>query len=100
MPTYVRGEFQGFIATRSFALGNYRGRVYEGDLVFFDGSDIRTASKEWYTFPQIAAAVTCGWLVPTGESLDYSEMRSHNPVSAPVPKASPTKNLWQHLREG
>jgi hypothetical protein len=108
MPTYVRGEFQGFIATRSFALGNYRGRVYEGDVVYFDGSEVcrwpRTlkATAEWRTFPHLAAAVTVGWLVATGESLNYSEMRLLAPVTPPVPKAlpSPTKNLWQHLREG
>lgn len=59
---YKSGDFQNFVATRSFALGAFNVTVAKNSELDFDGSVCKYAGAE-YNFPQLRSAVKAGWLV-------------------------------------
>lgn len=65
---FVPGQFQSFITTRKFALGNSGAEVQDGMEVLFDGTTAEVAGTR-FTLPQLRGAVKAGWLVPA-ESYD------------------------------
>lgn len=76
--TFKTGEFQHFIATRKFALGETGIDVTGGADVHFDGITVQFNGME-YTFPKLRGALKMGWLVPAE---DY--LAGNNQAPAPL----------------
>lgn len=66
---FATGNFLSFIATRSFALGNFGVKVAKDTELEFDGSTVHYGGST-YAFPQLRGAMTAGWIVL---SEDYEE---------------------------
>ena len=59
---FKTGDFQVFVATRSFALGNFNVQIESGTEIEFDGSTVKYAGAD-YAFPQLRGALSVGWIV-------------------------------------
>lgn len=66
---FATGNFLSFMATRSFALGNFGVKVAKDTELEFDGSTVHYGGST-YPFPQLRGAMTAGWIVLTE---DYEE---------------------------
>lgn len=91
---YKSGEFQTFIATRSFALGAFNMTVAKDAELNFDGTTVDYAGTK-YTFPQLRGAIKAGWLVLPSEyeegNPDYGRPVSANIKVRPPTDSGPSK---------
>jgi hypothetical protein len=91
---YKSGEFQTFIATRSFALGAFNITVAKGAEILFDGTTADYAGTR-YTFPQLRGATRAKWLVLPSEyeegNPDYGRPVSANIKVRPPTDSGPSK---------
>jgi len=85
---FKSGEFQNFIATRTFELGTFGVKVVKGSEVAFDGSTVNYGGSS-YMFPQFRGASNAGWVVPANE---YEEGNASYgaPASANIKMRPPT----------
>lgn len=93
---FKTGEFQSFVATRSFALGNFNVRIENGTGLEFDGSTVQYAGAD-YAFPQLRGALTSGWIVLAAsydaDNPDYGRPRSANVEVRSATQAGQPKNM-------
>lgn len=83
-PTQIRfraGEFQAFIATRSFALGGV-GKIEKGTEIFYDGMTAEIGGSR-YSLPEFRGAIKADW-VTFADEYDPEDMSSEIPVSANI----------------
>jgi len=79
---FKQGEFQNFIATRSFALGAFDITVAKDSEVSFDGSTVEYAGAT-YNFPQLRGAIKANWLV-LADAYEEGNPEYGKPVSANI----------------
>lgn len=79
---FKTGEFQEFIATRTFQLSTTGVTLQKGDEILFDGLSLKYADNT-YSLPQLKGTITNGWLVPSAE-YDENDANYGRPVSANI----------------
>jgi hypothetical protein len=85
---FKSGEFQDFVATRTFELGTFGVKVIKGSELTFDGSTVNYGGAS-YMFPQFRGASNAGWVVPTAEYEEGNPLYGA-PASANIKMRPPT----------
>jgi len=90
---FKSGEFQDFIATRTFELGTSGVKVVKGTEVSFDGSTVSYGGST-YMFPQFRGASNAGWVVLAVEYEEGNPLYGA-PASANIKMRPPTDSQGQ-----
>lgn len=87
---FESGNFEKYVATRSFSLGGTDYRFSVGDEVLFDGGIAKMYNNS-VALPQLKGAIRIGWFVPKD---DYEEDNPEyaRPVSANIRVQNPIKS--------
>lgn len=83
---FQRGDFQKFKATREISIGNLRPphgyKVVQGEIIEFDGFQVRIGTGETVESPSTRGAIAGGWFVPASAHEDPVVVSPRTPVTS------------------
>lgn len=80
---FKSGEFQQFVATRSFALGSSGVKIEKDSRLEFDGTHVKYEGSAPVLMPQLRGAVKTDWIVPVNQ-YDPNDVTASMPRSAGI----------------
>jgi len=80
---FTSGEYQIFIATRTFSLGDTGTSILAGSELEYDGTNIRYSGAAPVRMPQLRGAVKAGWIV-LSDDYDPTDLSASIPRPAGV----------------
>lgn len=95
---FVRGKYQTLVATTSIHLGRLERNLSKGDIVEFDGTNIKVGGQE-ISMPELKAGVKRGWLsfVEPASALP-AEPVAEAPARAPAKKDMAVDKIYDEER--